>query len=113
MRLIYYDQVVVTPVQGFEIDITGVSPVPAEISVAKDVVSESIREERVEAAVVGVDSPILAQLFGAQDEDSLILQFEVLDYRQSLICLTEPDAVRDDAAVMAQNLIDRPFDSVL
>ena len=113
MRLVDNNEIVVAPVKRGKIDVARVAGLAAEVCVRHNIVPEAVFDERVELAVELVHRPVVAELFRAENKDALVLQLEVLHHGKRLVGLAQADAVRDDAAVMLENLVDRTFGSVL
>ena len=88
---------------------------PAQISMVQQGEAKSIVRKWVQnIACMGlIDAPILSELFRAEHEDAFITRLEELDGRQSLKRLPQTDAVSQDAAVMSEDLVDGPLDTVL
>ena len=61
----------------------------------------------------GVTGPIVLQPLGAEDQNALVAHFEEFDDRQRRPCLSEADAVGDDAPVVPQKAVDRARRAVL
>ena len=80
--------------------------VAGEVGVVEDVVVEAVRREDVAAVVGLVERPVVAQRFGHEHEHAVVAQLVVLDDRQRLEGLSEADAVGDDAAAEALQLVD-------
>lgn len=112
MGLVDNDKVEVAPVEGREIDVTGIALVPAEVRVRKHVKPETVLIERIEAIRGAVNGPVSAKLLRAKHEDALVFQLKILDHREGLVGLAQADAVRNDAAIVLQDLVDSPFDAV-
>ena len=51
MRFVDDDEVVISPIQCFQVDVSGITSVPAEIGVGKYVVTVTIGKKRIEATV--------------------------------------------------------------
>ena len=73
----------------------------------QNVVVETVGREEVAAVVGFVERPVVAQALGAEHQRAVIAQFVILDDRQRLERLAETDAVRDDAAAKAVQLVER------
>ena len=86
--------------------------VAREVGVVQDVVVEAVGGEDVAAVVRLVERPVVAQPLGAEHEHAVVAQLVVLDDRQGLERLPEADAVGDDAAAEAVELVDRADDAV-
>ena len=115
MAFVDHHQVIVAPVDGRQIDIPRPAAFAAQISVRKHRISEAVTHKRVEFAVILglVHRPVVAQLLGAQHQHPLISQLEILDNCQRLESFAQPDAIRQDAAVVRQNLVNRALDTIL
>src|SRR5690554_2965152 len=70
------------------------------------VVVEAVRRENVALVVGLVECPVVAQTLGRQHQNTIVAQLVVFDDRQGFEGLTEADAVRDDAATEAVELVD-------
>ena len=86
--------------------------VAREVGVVQHVVVEAVGRQEVAAVVGLVERPVVAQALGAQHEHAIVAQLVVLDDRQRLERLPEADAVGDDAAAEAVQLVDRTDDAV-
>ena len=77
--------------------------------------AESIPDERIEFAVILrlIDGPILADLFWTKDQHAIVAKFIVFDDCKGFECLTQADAISDDAAIVSVDLVDGTFDRVL
>src|SRR5207237_7817413 len=73
---------------------------------------EAISGEGIAAVIRLVEGPVVAQPLGDQDEHSIIAELVVFDDRERLEGLPETDAVRDDAAAEAVELVDRTHHAV-
>ena len=113
VRLVDDDEVVVAPVQGREIDVAGVTGLAAEVGVGNDIVAEAVGDEGIEEAVGLVNGPVVAELLRAENEDALVLQLEVFHDGERLVGFPQANAVRDDAAVVAEDFVDGAFGPVL
>ena len=60
-----------------------------------------------------IDGPVLTKLLGAEHQHVLVQQLEVFDDGQRLECFTETDAISNNAAIVGQNLVNGPFDTIL
>ena len=107
------EQVVVAPVHGRKVDLAGRSSVAAEVGVVQHVVVEAVGRELVAAVVLRVDRPVLAQFFRAEHEHAVVAELVIFDDGQRLERLAEADAVRDDAAAVFFDLVDRAEHAVL
>jgi len=107
MAFIDDEQIVVAPVHGREIDVAGGSSLAAEIGMIQHIVVEAIGGELVAPVVLRVDRPVLAQLLRAEHEHAVVAQLVVFDDGKRFKRLAEADAVRDDAAAVFLDLIDR------
>ncbi len=112
VRLVDDDEVVVPPVHVGEVDVAREPAVPGEVGVVEDVVVEAVRGEEVAAVVRAVERPVVAQALGAEHEDAVVAQLVVLDDGQRLEGLPEADAVGDDAAAVAVELVDGADDPI-
>ena len=112
MRLVDDDEVVVAPVDVREVDVAREAAVAREVGVVQDVVVEAVGREEVAAVVRLVERPVVAQALGTQHEHAIVAQLVVLDDRERLERLSEADAVGDDAAAEAVQLVDRADDAV-
>ena len=95
-----------------EVDVAGQPAVAGEVGVVQHVVVEAVGGEDVAAVVGLVERPVVAQPLRAQHEHAVVAQLVVLDDRERLERLTEADAVGDDAAAEALELVDRADDAV-
>ena len=86
--------------------------VAREVGVVENVVVEAVGGEHVAAVVGLVDRPVVAKPLRRQHEHAVVAQFVVLDDGQSLEGFPEADAVGDDAAAEAFQLVDGPDDAV-
>ena len=59
-----------------------------------------------------VDGPVLAKLFGAEDEHFFVARFEKLDDSERLEGLTQTNAIRENAPVEGEKFADGSFDAV-
>ena len=112
VRLVDDDEVVVAPVDVGKVDVAGSAAVAGEVGVVQDVVVEAVGGEEVAAVVGLVERPVVAQALGHEHQHAVVAQLVVLDDRQRLEGLAEADAVGDDAAAEALELVDRPDDAV-
>ena len=114
VRLVDHDEVVVAPVDGFQVDAVIVfSPEAAEIGVGDQVVVEFVLGERIEPGGRLPDMPVLPELLGADDEDPFVAQEEIFDDGKSFEGFSQPDAVREDAPIVIQEAADGPPHAVL
>ena len=86
--------------------------VAGEVGVVQHVVVEAVGGQEVAAVVGLVERPVVAQALGHQHQHAVIAQLVVLDDGQRLEGLTEADAVGDDAAAEALQLVDGADDAV-
>ena len=112
VRLVDDDEVVVAPVDVGEVDVAGETTVAGQVGVVQDVVVEAIGRQEVAAVVGLVERPVVAQPLGDQDQHAIVAQLVVLDDGERLEGLPEADAVGDDAAAEAVELVDRSDDAV-
>ncbi|MNG32928.1 hypothetical protein D3C76_1753180 [compost metagenome] len=59
MRLINDDEVVISPVQGFEIDLAGAALRARQVGMVQDVIIEAVLRKQVALVVDGVDRPVI------------------------------------------------------
>ncbi len=104
--LVDHHQVVVSPVDVGQIDIPGQATVTGQVGMVQNVVVEPVGREDVAPVVGLVEGPVIPQAFGTEDQNPVVAQLEVFDDRQGLEGLTEADAVGNDAATMALQLVD-------
>ena len=86
--------------------------VAGEVGVVQDVVVEAVGGEDVAAVVGLVERPVVAQPLRAEHQHAVVAQLVVFDDGQRLEGLAEADAVGDDAAAEALQLVDRPDHAV-
>ena len=113
MRLVDDDEVVVAPIERFEVDVTGIAALPAEVGVGKHVVAEAVGKERIEATIGLVNGPVLPELLRAEHEDALVLQLKVFDDGEGFVGFAQANAVGDDAAVVTENFVDGTLHTIL
>ena len=126
MGLINDEEVVIAPVQRFEVDVAGVPGFATQIGVTENVVTEAVGPERIERVVQAIDRPVVAELFRAEDKDAFVPQLEKLpigeedphefrggDGRERFVGFAETDAVSEDATVVRENLVDDSLHAVL
>ena len=89
-----------------------VPAVAREVGVVQDVVVEAVGREDVAAVVRLVERPVVAEPLRAEHEHAVVAQLVILDDGQGLECLSQADAVGDDAAAVALQLVDRADDAV-
>ena len=113
VRLVDDNEIVVAPVERLEVDVAGIAALAAQVGVGKNVVTEAVVQERIEQAVGLVNGPVVAKLLRAENKDAFILQLEVFDDGEGFVGFSQADAVGNDAAVVAENLVDGPFRTIL
>src|SRR5690606_8695994 len=106
VRLVDHHQVVVAPVHVRQIDVAGGAAVTRQIGVVQDIVVEAVRRENVAFVVSLVECPVVAQTLRRQHQYTIVAQLVVFDDRQGFEGFTEADAVCDDAATKAVQLVD-------
>ncbi|MBT9161457.1 MAG: hypothetical protein DDT27_01649 [Dehalococcoidia bacterium] len=57
--------------------------------------------------------PVVAQPLGTQDKHFVIQKLKILYDSQGLECFAQTNTVSDNAAIVVEYLVDRPFDAVL
>ena len=107
MRLVDDDQVVVSPIERFEIQFAGPASDTGHIRVVENVVVEAVVGKQVAAVVDRVNGPIVSQLLRAKNQDSVVTQLVVLDDGQCFKRLAKADTVGNDAAVVLLDLVNR------
>ena len=77
-------------------------------------VAELVPHERVQLGHVAakINRPVLAQLFGAQHQHTVVAQLKVFDDSQRGIGLTQAHAVGQDAAVVCVDFLYRTLDAI-
>ena len=112
MGLVDDHEVVVAPVDVSEVDVAGSAAVAGEVGVVENVVVEAVGGEEVAAVVGLVERPVVAEPLGHQHQHAVVAQLVVFDDGQGLEGLAEADAVGDDAAAQALQLVDGADDAV-
>ena len=112
MGLVDDDEIVVAPVHVRQVDVARQPAVAGQVGVVQNVVVEAVGREDVAPVVRLVERPVVAQPLRAEDQHAVIAQLVVLDDGQGLERLAEADAVGDDAAAEAVQLVDRSDDAV-
>ena len=107
VRFVNDDQVIVAPVDMSEINIARQPAVSGQVGVIEDIVVETVAGQEVAAIVGLVQGPVVAETFGTKDEDPVIAQLVILDDRQGLEGFPESDAVGNNTAAEAVELVDR------
>ena len=105
-------EVVVAPIDVREVDVAGSAAVAGEVGVVEHVVVEAVGGEEVAAVVGLVERPVVAQALGHQHQHAVVAKLVVLDDGERLEGFTEADAVGDDAAAEALQLVDGADDAV-
>ena len=93
-------QIIVAPVEAFQIDAVAAAAVARQVGVVKHVVAQAVGGDRVVFVVALVSLPVDGKFFGAEDEHAFVAVFVVLDHGQSGKRLAQSDAVGEDAAVV-------------
>jgi hypothetical protein len=106
MRLIDHNEVVVTPVESFEVDLAGFSTKSSQVGMIENVEVEPVSSKEVPAVIDRVKGPVLTEFLGTQNKDAIIAKLVVLNDRQGLERLAEANAVGDDASVVLFDLVD-------
>ena len=113
VRLVDDYEVIVSPVDGGEIDAIDIALFPREVGMGKHIVAEAIFIERVQRTVRAIHRPVPAELLRAEDENPLVFQLEVFDDGERGEGFPKTHAVGEDAAVGGEDLVDRGFRPVL
>src|SRR5947208_6184725 len=102
MRFINDNEIEVSPIQGFQIDVARKSMLAAQVGVAENGIGKTVVDEGIEQTVILrlINGPVLAEFFRAQDEHALVFQLEVFYDGQRLESFSQADAVGEDAAVV-------------
>ena len=89
--------------------------IAAQISMREHGVTKPVSKEWVQRAVdvCLINSPVLLEFFGTENQYLVILEFKILDDGQRLESFSQADAVGKDAAVVFQDFVDRALDTIL
>src|SRR5438067_2487840 len=71
----------------------------------EDIVTELVVRERIQRTGIAVDGPVAAQFLRAKNEDAFVAELEIFDHRQGGVGLPQANAVRENAAVVVENLV--------
>ena len=69
-------------------------------------VAEAILGERAETIARAEDGPVAAKFFGAKDKDLFVTQLEVFDDGEGGVGFAQANAIGEDTAVVALDLVD-------
>src|ERR1035437_7330979 len=79
----------------------------------ENVIPEFVLGERIQGAGVSVDGPVAAEFLWAKHEHAFVAQFEILDDGEGGVGFAQAYAVRQNAAVVGENLVDGGLGAVL
>ena len=99
-------QIIVAPVHVGQVDVPGEAAITGQIGMIQDVIVEAVGGQNVASVIGLVDSPVVPQPFGAEDEDPFVAQFAVFNDGQRFEGLPQPHTVGNDAAAEAIELVD-------
>src|SRR5690606_25523659 len=112
VRFIDDDQIVISPINVRQIDVTGHAAVTRQVGVVEYVIVEAVGRQYVASIVRLIDRPIVSQPLWSQDKNSVVSKFVILDNGQGFEGFAETDAVGDDAAAEPFKLVNRADDAV-
>ena len=112
VRLVDDDEVVVAPVHVGEVDIARMAAVAGQVRVVENVIVEAVGGEEVATVVGAVETPVVAQPLGTQDQYPVVAQLVVFDDGQGLESLPQSHAVGNDAAAEAIELVNGAHDAI-
>lgn len=113
--LVNDDEFEVGPVEIGQVNAVRHAGVAREIRMRQQRVAKAIGGEGIVAlgVVDRIERPVLAQLFGAEHQDVLVLEFKVFDDGERGPGLAESDAVGQDAAALGFQAVDDADSAVL
>ena len=106
------DQIVIAPIYRGKIHIAASARRPAEIGMEENVKTDTVFIKNVRRLIALILCPILLQPFRTQNKNRLIAKRIILHHRKRRKCFTEPHAVRQNATVVAFQLIDNAHRTV-
>ena len=112
VRLVDDDEIVVAQFTWARSTSPDWPPSPGQVGVIENVVAEAVAREDVPAVVGPIEGPVVSQPLRAEHEHPVVAKLVILDDRERLEGLAEPDAVGDDAAAEPLDLVDGADDPV-
>ena len=106
VRFINHNQVIVAPVQTVEVKAVGIATGAVQVSMEKNVVTQTVCGNGVVYIIIFIGVPVVGQLLGAENQNVLVPILVILNNRQSREGLTETDTISQDAAIELFQLID-------
>jgi len=80
--------------------------------VIENVVVQTIRRQNVAPVVALIERPVIAEALGAEDKNAVVAQLVILDDRQRLESFAKADAIGNDAAAEAFQLVERADNTI-
>ena len=106
MALVYDYQVVVAPVDAFEVDTCRHTTLTAEVAMEKNVITQTVCYQRI-VLVVGLEgTPVVVEFLGTKHKYRLVAVLVILDNRKCREGFTETYGVGKDASIILFEFID-------
>ena len=112
MRFVNHHEIVVGPIEGFQINVATHATVTRQIRVIEHVIVEPVIRKNIAGIVASVHGPIITQAFWCKHEYPVIAQLIVFDYCQRFERFTQAHAVCDDATLVLFQLADCSYYAV-
>ena len=113
MRFIYYDKVVISPVQPVQVKAVRCSALSGKICMEEDIIAKPVSSYRIIDIIILICVPVLTQLFRAEDQNVFIAILILFNDSQSCKRLTKAYAVCQDTSVVLFQFIDDGKDCIL
>ena len=106
MGFVYYNQIVIAPVQSIQIQTIGFAVGTIQICMVEDIITQTIRRNRVVHIVILIGIPVIRQLLRAENKHRFISVFVIFDNCQSGKGFTKTNTICQNTAIEFFQLAD-------